>query len=931
MSNLKSFHTCVPRLALVFAAALGPLAAQSPFQQRVSLPGHVLPKLRDATLLPRTAAMLQEPFTFTILLNLSDRAGADAFHKEMSDPASAQYHKTIPREEFTARFGPTQQSYDSVLAYLENCGLTVVERSANRRTITVSGTRAQAEYALGVAINNYKLGSRTFHAVAADPALPPAVAQLIGGVAGLSNLAVWRPQGLPSPATPASIATAYDGALTPKGTTNTGGLPPGLDGAGRIIGLIEFDGFDINDVRNWLENYANLPVSLADQVSVYPVDGGTKPSGCTPPVAPGDKGCGTTEVLMDIEAVLGIAPGAKIVVLEAPPKTNYATVINAAFEQAEILSLSWGICESELPKAEVTSMDSLLADSGTTLFAAAGDTGSTCLDGAGTSFPNSISFPSAAAHTISVGGTILNVNKDNSYQNEDYWGAAPGFPLPPGAYVFGSGYGVSQYIPAPSYQAAFYPGASGRSIPDVVASAAPGIVVCQTTCVGPLGGTSLATPIWAATWALTQQAGADAGDSWDTTSPIWSPSDGYLYTIPHVFHSASTITSGVFADVGLGSPDITRLIATVVPPRVDSYSPANGGPAAGGTKITITGAGFIGVEKVTFGGVAATQLTIHSDTELTVMSPAAADSSVTIEVITPGGKAAAPGLYTYYPEIEGVSPNHGPLDGGITVTVTGLALGNASSFNFFNTSGTAGATGIKCSSSTKCTMTAPAHAAGTVDIIAFTPWGFGNSTANSKDKFTYQAAAITSFTPALGPTSGGMLITINGVGLQGGKTTVSFGGTLGTKVTCTGSTTCSVVNPAHVAGKVPLTVTVDGVTSAPAATEFEFAEFPTITSVSPTSGLAGATVTIQGTGFAFGSGQTTTIMFGGNAATGVTCTGTPRVVRMQCTAVVPPPPAGFVSAVPVSVTVNGNTSLKSLNFTYTDVPPPPPHKGTAGH
>src|SRR5580692_3182814 len=141
---------------------------------------------------------------------------------------------------------PIRQAYDSVLAYLQQNGLTLTRGSDNRRTLTVSGTRAQSERAFNVVIDDYQLGDRTFHAIATNPAVPAALAPLIANVAGLSNMALWRPANAPSPEKPASTASAYNGYLTPAGSTNTGGLPPGLDGTGQTIGLIEFANFYVS-------------------------------------------------------------------------------------------------------------------------------------------------------------------------------------------------------------------------------------------------------------------------------------------------------------------------------------------------------------------------------------------------------------------------------------------------------------------------------------------------------------------------------------------------------------------------------------------------------------------------------------------------------------------------------------------------------------
>jgi hypothetical protein len=913
------------RLALLSAIVLVPLTAQSPVERRATLPGHVLSRLHEAVLMPRTPQMAQEPLTVTVVLSLSDPAGAEALRNEMSDPNSPQYHTKLTMIEFTARFGPTQQAYDSVLSYLQQNGLTLVTGSANRRTITVRGNRAQMEKAFGAAINDYKLGDRTFHAVAADPAVPADVAPFIASIAGLSNLGTWQPAGSPFPFWPSSLATAYNGALTPAGKTNTSGLPPGLDGSGQNIGLIEFDGYNPTDVGNWLQ-FANLPAKLASQVTESPINGGTTPSGC----APTAKKCGTSEVLLDIAAALGVAQGANIIVLDAPPDTDFATAVNWAINQFEygggVLSLSWSLCEGDVSASDVTSMDGIVADAtlfGVTLFTATGDTGSTCQDGNGNKYSNNIAFPADVRHAIAVGGTVLNVNPGNAYNTESYWSSG--------------GYGVSEFHtdnPEPAYQVSFYPGASGRSVPDVSAEAANSISICQATAsaspncpvvngagnVLVFGGTSLATPIWAATWALAQQAMVNkcAGGY---TGCLFSPAnDHYFYTVPQAFHSASSMagSGNDFAHVGLGSPDITKLIANAVPPRVDSINPYEG-PASGGTTVTMKGAGFIGVEKVTFGGVEATHVTIHSDSELTADNPVAPDSSAVVEVITPGGKATAASLYTYYPEIDGVSPNSGPAAGGTPVTITGLALGNAANFAFDYASGTI-ATKVKCSSSKTCTMVTPAHAPGTVDITAVTPWGYGNSTANSKDKFKYQGPSIISITPAVGPTTGGLPIVITGVDLQD-TTSVNFGETVVTKLSCS-ATGCSLISPAHPAGSVPVTATVDGVTTLPAKSGFQFVVFPTVTGISESSGAAGDAITFTGTGFTTTAGQTTFLFSGMSAvrALSVSCTST-----STCTAVVPP--QGSSTTVSVTVTVSGNTSLDSVGFAYTTRPIIPPCKG----
>jgi uncharacterized repeat protein (TIGR01451 family) len=73
------------------------------------------------------------------------------------------------------------------------------------------------------------------------------------------------------------------------------------------------------------------------------------------------------------------------------------------------------------------------------------------------------------------------------------------------------------------------------------------------------------------------------------------------------------------------------------PPSVTNVSPSSG-PAAGGTVVTITGAGFTGASTVQFGTAPATSVTVNSATQITASSPAgAAGSTVDVTVVGPSG------------------------------------------------------------------------------------------------------------------------------------------------------------------------------------------------------------------------------------------------------------------------------------------------------
>jgi hypothetical protein len=75
------------------------------------------------------------------------------------------------------------------------------------------------------------------------------------------------------------------------------------------------------------------------------------------------------------------------------------------------------------------------------------------------------------------------------------------------------------------------------------------------------------------------------------------------------------------------------------PPIVSNISPGTG-LAAGGTALTITGAGFTGATGVTVGGTAATAVVVVNTNTITCTTPAHAAGTVDVRVTTPKGVSA---------------------------------------------------------------------------------------------------------------------------------------------------------------------------------------------------------------------------------------------------------------------------------------------------
>lgn len=99
-------------------------------------------------------------------------------------------------------------------------------------------------------------------------------------------------------------------------------------------------------------------------------------------------------------------------------------------------------------------------------------------------------------------------------------------------------------------------------------------------------------------------------------------------------------------------------IYTYAPPAVSGLSPANGSQR-GGTVVTISGSGFSGATAVTFGGVAAANFTVNSDTSITATTPSHNGVvSVDARVTVPGAQSATgPGDTFAYGIVDFTIPN----------------------------------------------------------------------------------------------------------------------------------------------------------------------------------------------------------------------------------------------------------------------------------
>ena len=468
-------------------------------------PSASTPKATD--LGPLTAHAGSTPISATVVLRLRDADQAESLFQSIYTSASPQYRQFLSANEFVQRFAPTESAVAKVATGLAKYGLVAERTSAT--TMKVTGLPSDMERAFAVHLHTYQVASHgdapsyTFHAPLSHPAIPTELAGSVGSVFGLDSRPSLRPMSRSAvtakirPAAKASATGNAPGFLTVADFADRYDVQPlykhGASGKGRTIGIVTLASFTPSDTFAYWSALGLMVNS--GRITVTDIDGG--------PGAPSDAS-GSLETTLDVEQSGGIAPGAKIIVYQAP-NTNqgFVDAMAAAVDSnsADTVSTSWGFWDwyQNLENSPVTDQNGQTvgittafhelflraAIQGQSLFAASGDGGAYDINNdfgcSPESTPNSCSLtlsvdnPASDTAITAAGGTTLPglqeycLNQactppfyDINIANEQVWGwdylsglcAALGVPDPVACGIFpgGSGGGVSIIFPRPFYQ-----------------------------------------------------------------------------------------------------------------------------------------------------------------------------------------------------------------------------------------------------------------------------------------------------------------------------------------------------------------------------------------------------------------------------------------------------------------------------------------------
>jgi subtilase family serine protease len=540
---------------------------------------------------------------FNVGLQLSDPSGALALQRAVSDPSSPSYRRYLTPAQWEKRFSPSASSVEAVTSWLKAEGITVESVSPDRMTVQASASAATIEKAFATSLGEYRHLKQVVRLASGPLQVPSNLAALITGVTGIDqNLAT--PSGVGADTRRAAKAPAKE-IPQPPGFRNAppcstyygkksdttdppygngypeplpyavcGYTPPQLQGAYSLTSQIA-GGTDGKGVTVAIVDAYASPTLLSDAQQYSQKNQPAQVLGSGQFSELISKSFNDVELCeasewygeqtLDVEAVHATAPGANVLYVGA--KNCVGGLYNAVQQVvdghlANIITNSWGddggdLLDSAGSRKGFDNILLMAAGTGIGVQFSAGDEG----DEFAHLGMTVADYPSSSPYATAVGGTSLQIGKNNTRTGELGWSTSksvlctpllelegyPGckaaklsswLPPAPGAYLYGGGGGTSYEYPEPFYQEGVVPaalaernsaitGIANRVEPDISMDADPttGMLVGETQEFPDgtyydeyrIGGTSLASPLFAGVMADADQA---AGVSLGFVNPL---------------------------------------------------------------------------------------------------------------------------------------------------------------------------------------------------------------------------------------------------------------------------------------------------------------------------------------------------------------------------------------------------------------------------
>jgi kumamolisin len=775
-----------------------------------TLPGQAQPQqpltrhVRDAVANGQAQFVGQLPSSqtlrFDISLPLRDRAGLQNFVQQVQDPANPSYHQFLTPQEVTARFGPSQEDWNALVAFAKANGFTIVDGSRDERDLRLTGTVANIEKAFHVTMGLYKdpTEDRTFFAIDREPTVD--LPFQLWHISGLDNDS--QPHPLYVKKSDYAKAHGIDpNKVVTHATTGSGPSASflgsdmraayyggtALTGTGQNIALFEFAGTDLSDLSTYYKNVGQTEPYTPTLIST-----GGYGTSC---VDSGSSACDDTEQTLDMTQAMGMAPGSTMLYMYvcgdvlASGSGNIsdtacisAMVSTTAAPLSKQISCSWG-----WTPADPSTLDPYfeqMASQGQNFFAAAGDSSAWSA--------SNEAWPADDANIVSVGGTDLTTSSAaGPWKSETAWAD--------------SGGGISpDSIPIPSWQqlsgvitSSNRGSTTLRNGPDVAGNANFTYYVCadQTTCTAnDYGGTSFAAPMWAGYLALANQQAAASSKTIGFIDPIIYPA-ALTSSYGTYFHDITSGSCGTYSGItgydlctGWGSPNTTGIINLLAGSATPSFTLSDSPSSltitqgnSGTSTITVTDVGgFTGSVTLAASGLpsgvtAAFGTNPTTGTSVLTLTASATATTGTSTVTITGTSGSLTATTTLALTINSTatpafSVSASPTSVTVTQGTSGTSTITVTSTGGFNSATTLSASGLPsgvtaafstnpvtppANGSATSVLTLTASASATVGTAAVTITGTSGSTTHSATiTLTVNASSGTpNFTLSLSPSS----------------------------------------------------------------------------------------------------------------------------------------------------------------------------------
>ena len=520
---------------LLVAASVFTMATKAPAQYVSTR--HVRDVVAKGVTPPIGRLPKAQVMSLDVVLPLRDPAGLETFLDNLYDPANISHRQFLTPAEFTERFGPSQTDYDAVIQYVTSRGLAVTGGTRDGMEVQVKGPVSAIETAFRVNLLTYKhpTENRTFYGPDREPTT--SLAFPLWHISGLDNYSIPHPMyvkrsdygkanGVAPEAVVSHATTGSGPSASFLGSDMRAAYYGGtaLTGAGQNLGLLEYYGTDLADLDTYFKNLGqtnNVPITLLS------TDGTSTSCKYTS----SDDNCDDTEQTLDMTQAIGMAPGlSSLVVYIGTTDTAMISAMTTHNPLPTTIGSSWTWTSAD--PSTLNPYFEKMAAQGQSYFNASGDNS--------TWSRRENEWPSDNAYVVSVGGTdLITAGPGGAWASETAWAD--------------SGGGISpNKIPIPSWQqttgvinSSNLGSTTYRNGPDVSANANFTFYTCadQEACLAnEYGGTSFATPMWAAYIALVNELLSDNGE----------PAMGFLN--PTIYAQNVTSSYGIdFHDIASGS------------------------------------------------------------------------------------------------------------------------------------------------------------------------------------------------------------------------------------------------------------------------------------------------------------------------------------------------------------------------------------------